>query len=189
MDFVSRVRLYYGGVRIKLVISLFLLFASLSSLPPIARGQETRSIVNHVELFSPSDAELSPFLEAVRNGVSPASNKSLVLLNLDNNNLTLKTQYFEKFDDKPRLLAGPNNSQEQFGLLATSSVFGRYLTAEGEIAYSSSPSIGQRPQSVFDFGETQNRLLRFRVKGSLADFTYGAEYRSVGRAFFNLNNA
>jgi len=112
-----------------------------------------------------------------------------VLLNLDNNNRTLKTQYFEKFDDKPRLLAGPNNSQEQFGLLATSSVFGRYLTAEGEIAYSSSPSIGQRPQSVFDFGETQNRLLRFGVKGSLADFTYGAEYRSVGRDFFNLNNA
>jgi len=173
----------------KQVTSVLLFLATFFFLAVSGRGEEPQTSINQPQLFSSSDAGLPPFVEAGKNALSPASNKSLVLLNLDNNNFTLKTQYAEKYDDKPRLLTAPDRSQEQFGLLATSSVFGRYLTAEGELAYSSSPSLGPRPQSLFDFGETQNRMLRFGLKGTVADFAYGAEYRSVGKDFFNLNDA
>lgn len=173
----------------KQVPSVLLFLTTLFFLAFSVRGEEPQTTINQPQLFSSSDAGLPPFVETAKNALSPASNKSLVLLNLDNNTFTLKTQYAEKFDDKPRFLIAPDRSQEQFGLLATSSVFGRYLTAEGEVAYNSSPSLGPRPQSLFDFGETQNRLLRFTFKGAVADFAYGAEYRSVGKDFFNLNNA
>jgi hypothetical protein len=164
-------------------------FAALVFHPSFSCGEEPQKPVDELQLFSLSDARLPPFVEAAAKGVSPASNKSLVLMSLDNNSLTLKTQYLEKFDDKPRFLAVPAQPQEQFGLLATSSLIERRLTAEGEVAYSSPDSAMTRSQSRFDFGESENRLLRFTFKGTLADFGYGAEYRSVGKDFVNLANA
>jgi hypothetical protein len=171
--------------------ALFILsvFAAFLLYPSLSRSEEAQNKLNELRFISLTETRLPPFVAAAAKGIAPDSNKSLVLLNLENNSLTLKTQYLEKFDDKPRFLAMPANPQEQFGLLATSTLVERHLTAEGEVAYSSPAPAVPRSQSLFDFGENQNRLLRFGVKGTLADFGYGAEYRSVGRDFVNLANA
>ncbi len=166
------------------------LLAAFFFLSPVAYAEELREENGPLQFFSAFDAGIPPYAEAAaKNSVSPASNKSLVLLNLENNSLTLKTQYLEKSDDKLRFLDLPAHPREQFGLLATSSVIDKYLAAEGEIAYSSAAANSPRSQSLLDFGETQNRLLRLGVKGTAAEFSYGAEYRSVGKDFFNLANA
>lgn len=173
----------------KRVVLALSAFAALVFPPSFSRGEEPQKPVDELRLFSSSDARLPPFVEAAANGLSPASNKSLVLVSLDNDSLILKTQFLEKFEDRPRFLAVPPQPQEQFGLLATSTLIERRLTAEGEVAYSSLDSAMPRSQSLFDFEESQNRLLRLTFKGTLADFGYGAEYRSVGRDFVNLANA
>ncbi|HEY2989191.1 MAG TPA: hypothetical protein VGL11_15775 [Candidatus Binatia bacterium] len=114
---------------------------------------------------------------------SQPAGKSLVLLNLGQNALMVKTQYFEKpAGGGSKGLSAPDERQGQFSALATSTLVDRLLIAEGELGFSSVNS-----KSLGGLGEETNRLLRFGTKGSWADFNYGAEYRSVGKDFISLS--
>jgi hypothetical protein len=145
------------------------------------RAEEPQSAPGTLEFFSPSQLGLPPFVMGQRIGSSKPS-KSLVLLNVGKNSLTVKTQYFEKPVEAASGLATENQAQGQLSALATSSIIDRLLTAEGELAYNSFNS-----ESLGGLSDEQHRLLRFGAKGAWADFMYGAEYRSVGKDFINLS--
>ena len=143
--------------------------------------QNTRSIL---DLISSSQFDLSPpFAGEKQPGIAETHpSKSLVLLNLGENGLTVKTQYIEKRPgDGLQSLSMQAQTQGQLKALATSSLIDRLLTAEGELAYGSF-----NPKSLDGLGEQQHRLLRFGVKGAWSDLAYGAEYRSAGKDFTNL---
>jgi hypothetical protein len=167
----------------KRLISILIFVAGFCVAAIQGRAEEPQNTLDHLELFSASQLSLPPFTGGERNGIAPSSNKSLVLLNWSDNSLVVKTQYLEKPADKTHGFATQDQSQSQFSALATSSIIDRYLTAEGELAYS---SFNSKPLSLSGFGEGQNRLVRFGLKGAWADFMYGAEYRSVGKDFLNL---
>jgi hypothetical protein len=96
--------------------------------------------------------------------------------------LTLKTQYIEKQSgDGLKSPSMQDHTRGQLKALATSSLADRLLAAEGELAYGSFDA-----KSLEGLGEQQHRLVRCGVKGAWADFAYGAEYRSIGKAFTNL---
>ena len=137
-----------------------------------------------VSQFVPSSqfSLLPPFIGENQPGTSERSpGKFLVLLNLGQS-LTVKTQYVEKRpEDAWKSLSTQGQTQGQIRALATSSILDRFLTAEGELAYSSPEA-----KSLQGIGDRQHRLLRFGAKGAWADFMYGAEYRSVGKHFVNL---
>lgn len=112
----------------------------------------------------------------------PASARSgsIVLLNLGENALMVKTDYIEKqAGDDFRSLTGPLHKQGEVKALATSSIIKGLLNAEGELAYNST-------DGPYTFGDGAHRLMRFGLKGSWTQLTYGAEYRSVGKEFVHL---
>jgi hypothetical protein len=151
--------------------------------PGAVRADEPQRAPAALEFFSPSQAGLPPFVMGERIATSKPS-KSLVLLNLGKNGLTVKTQYFEKPIESASGLASENQAQGQWSALATSSIIDRLLNAESELAYNSFNS-----ESLGGLGDGQHRLFRFGAKGAWADFMYGAEYRSVGKDFVNLSGA
>jgi len=151
------------------------------------RAEEPQSAPGTLEFFSPSQSSLPPFVMGRRIGTSKPG-KSLVLLNLGKNSLTVKTQYFENIEAASGLTT-ENQAQGQLSALATSSIIDRLLTAEGELAYSSFNSQSVSSEYLGGLGDENHRLFRFGAKGAWADFMYGAEYRSVGKDFINLSGA
>jgi hypothetical protein len=152
------------------------------------RAEEPQTAPAALEFFSPSQLNLPPFAMGGRSETSNPT-KSLVLLNLGKNGLTVKTQYFEKPLEAVSGLASENQAQGQWSTVATSSLIDRLLTAEGELAYSSFNSQSVDSQDLGGLGDEQHRLFRFGAKGAWADFMYGTEYRSVGKDFINLSGA
>jgi hypothetical protein len=103
-------------------------------------------------------------------------------LNLGQNILTVKTEYTEKpAGDGWTNLSTSDQNQGHFKALANSSLFDGFLTADGELAYSSFD-----PKSLKGLGDHRHQLLRFGLKGGWMDLNYGAEYRSVGKGFATL---
>jgi hypothetical protein len=171
-------------------IVIVLTFAFFYS-PGAVRAEESQRAPAAMEFFSPSQADLPPFVTGERIATSKPS-KSLVLLNLGKNSLTVKTQYFEKPVEGASGLATENQTQGQWSALATSSIIDRLLNAEGELAYNSFNSQSVDSQSVDSqylggLGDERHMLFRFGAKGAWADYMYGAEYRSVGKDFINLS--
>ncbi|MGH7767581.1 MAG: hypothetical protein ACREQP_09020 [Candidatus Binatia bacterium] len=152
------------------------------------RAEEPQSAPGTLEFLSPSQSSLPPFVMGRRIGTSKPA-KSLVLLNLGKNSLTVKTQYFEKPVEAASGLTTENQAQGQLSALATSSIIDRLLSAEGELAYTSFNSRSVDSQHLDGLADENHRLFRFGAKGTWADFMYGAEYRSVGKDFINLSGA
>jgi len=154
--------------------------------PGDVRAEEPQPAPAPLELFSPSQAGLPPFVTGDRS-VRFTPSKSLVLLSLGKNSLTVKTQYFEKPAEAPGGLSTEAQAQGQWSALATSSIFDRFLNAEGELAYNSFNSQSVNSQYLGGLGDGQHRLFRLGAKGAWAEYMYGAEYRSVGKDFVNLS--
>jgi hypothetical protein len=171
------------------LISIVVIFTLTLCYPAGAvRAEEPQSEPGALEFFSPSRSSLPPFVMGPRIGTSKPS-KSLVLLNLGKNSLTVKTQYFEKPVEAASGLTTENQAQGQLSALATSSIIDRLLKAEGELAYSSFNAQSADTPNLGGLGDERYRLFRFGAKGAWADFMYGAEYRSVGKDFINLSGA
>jgi len=171
-------------VKIRLSILIAIAAFCLAAVPGEATDQRATGAL---EFYSPAQAGLPPFVMGQRTATSKPS-KSLVLLNLRQNSLTVKTLYFEKPAEALGGLSAEDQAQGQVSALATSSIIDGLLTAEGELAYSSFNAQSlDGLESLGGLGDEQHRLFRFGAKGAWADFMYGAQYRSVGKDFINLS--
>jgi hypothetical protein len=159
---------------------LFISFALFYLPAAQGRANEASRPDGALEFFSAAPSGVPPFVDGERPGASQP-NKSLVLVNLGRNSLTVKTQLVEKPAEGWSGLATQDQGQGKLSTVATSSIFGRLLIAEGEWAYNSSDV-----KSLGGLGQGPNRLLRLGAKGAWAEYMYGAEYRSVGKDFVNL---
>ncbi len=164
------------------IISVFV-FCALrgTNWAQTALNQTTQSEFLSLSRFAPSFS-LIPENDSIKPDVTHM--KSSLLFSLHQDAFTLKTSVLEKQlngQGPPDPFAAAPRKQQLLQTLATAAFLDGLLVPESELAIGSLD-----PKALGGFGKLQNRLLRFGVKGAWANLGYGAEYRSVGKAFTNL---
>ena len=154
---------------IKLAIIIFWIFRSL------VWAEESQDTLITLDLFSSSQIEPSPPL--IDENKLASILRPSALFNVAGNAVT--AEYIERRAEAEQLKSLWSN-EERWGLLKTpvsQLADGRSIDA-GYNAFNISPD---------GFREQQHRLSLFGLKGRWGDFDYGAEYRSLGKWFWDLD--
>jgi hypothetical protein len=129
---------------------------------------------------------LPPFShsQGIQKSAEPVRNTFLV--NLGPKMVELKASYLERREESNNSngLLDDGKSQRYFDLLATSSYLDSKMIAEGELGYSALDSLKTECRC-----DELPRMMRLGLKHRWGDFSYGADYRSLGKGFVSITGA